>query len=119
LPAVRADQEALSRALWNLLDNAVKYSPHCRTIWVETACEDGQVAIQVRDQGLGIAPHEREQIFKKFVRAASAETAGARGTGLGLAMVQHIVSAHGGEVRVSSQPSGGSTFTILLPPAKE
>jgi signal transduction histidine kinase len=119
LPAVRADQEALSRALWNLLDNAVKYSPHCRTIWVETACEDGQVAIQVRDQGLGIAPHEREQIFKKFFRAASAETAGARGTGLGLAMVQHIVSAHGGEVRVSSQPSGGSTFTILLPPAKE
>jgi signal transduction histidine kinase len=119
LPAVRADQEALGRALWNLLDNAVKYSPHCRTIWVETACEDGQLAIQVRDQGLGIAPHEREQIFKKFVRAASAQTAGARGTGLGLAMVQHIVSAHGGEVRVSSQPNGGSTFTILLPPAKE
>jgi len=119
LPAVRADQEALSRALWNLLDNAVKYSPHRRTIWVETAREDGQVAIRVRDQGLGIAPHEHRQIFKKFVRATSAKTAGARGTGLGLAMVQHIVSAHGGEVRVSNQPSGGSMFTMLLPPAKE
>ena len=119
LPAVRADQEALSRALWNLLDNAVKYSPHCRTIWVETAREDGQVAIRVRDQGLGVAPHEHRQIFKKFVRATSAKTAGARGTGLGLAMVQHIVSAHGGEVRVSNQPSGGSMFTMLLPPAKE
>ena len=119
LPRVRADQEALGRALWNLLDNAVKYSPHCKTVWVEAACENAQVAIHVRDQGLGIAPHEQKQIFKKFVRADSAEATGAKGTGLGLAMVQHIVAAHGGEVRVSSEPGSGSTFTILLPAAKE
>ena len=117
LPAVRADREALSRALWNLLDNAVKYSPDSKTIWVEAAREGSQIAIQVRDRGVGIAPDEQQQIFKKFVRAPSAKAAGIKGTGLGLAMVQHIVSAHGGEIRVTSEPGAGSTFTILLPVA--
>ncbi len=119
VPRVQADQEALARAVWNLLDNAVKYSPQCKTVWVEAACENGQVAIRVSDKGLGIAPREQKQIFKKFVRAASAEAAGAKGTGLGLTMVQHIVAAHGGRVRVYSEPGVGSTFTILLPSAKE
>ncbi len=71
------------------------------------------------DKGLGIAPHQQKQIFKKFVRAVSADAAGAKGTGLGLTMVQHIVAAHGGKVRVNSEPGVGSTFTILLPSAKE
>jgi signal transduction histidine kinase len=119
LPRVRADQESLRRALWNLLDNAVKYSPDCKTVWVEASCENDRVAIRVRDEGLGIALHEQKQIFKKFVRASSAGAAGAKGTGLGLAMVHHIITAHGGEVRVSSQPGKGSTFTLLLPIAKE
>ena len=119
LPSVKGDREALARALWNLLDNAVKYSPHNKTIWAVAACENGQIAIRVRDKGVGIAPHEQRQIFKKFVRAASATTAGAKGTGLGLTMVQHIVAAHGGQVHVDSEPGVGSTFTILLPCAKE
>jgi signal transduction histidine kinase len=119
LPSVRADREALGRALWNLLDNAVKYSPGCKTVWVEATQLDNRVAIRVRDQGLGISPDEQPQIFKKFVRAASADDAGVRGTGLGLAMVQHIVAAHGGEIRVESQPGAGSVFTIVLPAAKE
>jgi signal transduction histidine kinase len=119
LPRVQADREALARALWNLLDNAVKYSPQNKTVWTEAACENGQVAIRVSDKGLGIAPHEQKQIFRKFVRAASADAAGAKGTGLGLTMVQHIVAAHGGQVHVDSEPGVGSTFTILLPYAKE
>jgi signal transduction histidine kinase len=119
LPPIRADREALSRALWNLLDNAVKYSPACKTVWVEATQLDNRVAIRVRDQGLGITPDEQSQIFKKFVRAASADDAGVKGTGLGLAMVHHIVAAHGGEIRVESQPGKGSTFTIVLPVAKE
>jgi signal transduction histidine kinase len=118
VPGVRADQEALSRALWNLLDNAVKYSPHCQTIWVEADGEGDEVEIRVRDQGLGIAESEQPQIFKKFIRGGSAQAAGAKGTGLGLTMVRHIVAAHGGQVRVESQPDVGSTFTILLPAAK-
>jgi len=119
LPRVQGDREALARALWNLLDNAVKYSPQNKTVWAEAASENGRVAIRVSDKGLGIAPHEQKQIFKKFVRAASASSAGAKGTGLGLTMVQHIVAAHGGRVHVDSEPGVGSTFTILLPCAKE
>jgi signal transduction histidine kinase len=119
LPPVQGDRDALTRALWNLLDNAVKYSPQNRTVWAKATCENGWVAISVSDKGLGIAPHEQKRIFKKFVRAASAEIAGARGTGLGLTMVEHIVAAHGGQVHVDSEPGIGSTFTILLPTAKE
>jgi signal transduction histidine kinase len=115
LPPVRADREALGRALWNLLDNAVKYSPGSKAIWVEAAREGSQVAIQVRDRGVGIAPDEQQEIFKKFVRAPGAKAAGIKGTGLGLSMVQHIVSAHGGEIRLVSEPGRGSTFTIMLP----
>jgi signal transduction histidine kinase len=119
LPPVQGDRDALARALWNLLDNAVKYSPQNKTVWAKAICENGRVAISVSDKGLGIAPYEQKRIFKKFVRAASAEVAGARGTGLGLTMVQHIVAAHGGQVQVDSEPGVGSVFTILLPSAKE
>jgi signal transduction histidine kinase len=119
LPAVKVDREALARALWNLLDNAVKYSPQNKTVWAKATCGNGWVAISVSDKGLGIAPNDQRRIFKKFVRAASAEVARARGTGLGLTMVEHIAAAHGGQVHVDSEPGIGSTFTILLPSAKE
>jgi signal transduction histidine kinase len=85
----------------------------------EATCENGWVAISVSDKGLGIASHEQKRVFKKFVRAASADLAGAKGTGLGLTMVEHIVAAHGGQVHVDSEPGVGSTFTILLPSTKE
>jgi signal transduction histidine kinase len=119
LPCVRADREAFGRALWNLLDNAVKYSPQCRTIWLTAVCEGEQVVIRVRDRGLGIALDEQQQVFQKFVRGTSARATEAKGTGLGLAMVQHIVTAHGGRVLCESAPEQGTTFTILLPKAKE
>ena len=119
LPRVRADREALARALWNLLDNAVKYSPLNKTIRANAACDRDRLAICVSDQGLGIAKQDQQRIFEKFVRAAGADAAGAKGTGLGLTMVQHIVAAHGGQVLVDSELGIGSTFTILLPSAKE
>ena len=115
----RADREALSRAIWNLLDNAVKYSPDCKTVEIEVRCTGAWVAIHVRDHGLGIARGEQEQIFEKFYRVSSAKAAGVRGTGLGLAMVRHIVEAHGGKLHVESQPGAGSTFTILLPSERD
>jgi signal transduction histidine kinase len=115
VPAVRADREALGRAVWNLLDNAVKYSPDRKTAWVEVSQGDGRVRIAVRDEGVGIPAAQREAIFRKFVRGTSADGRGAKGTGIGLAMVKHIVEAHGGEVRVESEVGRGSTFTILLP----
>ena len=115
LPLVRADQEALGRALWNLLDNAVKYSPDVKTVWIEARGGTGRVVLSVRDQGLGISADEQRRIFDKFVRGASATATGIKGTGLGLAMVQRIVAAHGGAVRVTSEEHKGSTFTIALP----
>ena len=115
LPEVHADKEALSRAIWNLLDNAVKYSPDCMTVWIQASCIDDQVYIQVRDHGVGIAEGEHEQIFVKFFRADSAKTANIKGTGLGLAMVKHIVDDHGGKMLLESRLDEGSTFTINLP----
>ncbi len=115
--AVDADPDALGRALWNLLDNAVKYSPDCRTVWVELTARSNRLAITVRDQGIGIPRAEQKEIFHRFVRGAAAKSNGIKGTGVGLAMVRHIVEAHGGEVRLESEPGKGSTFTVLLPRA--
>lgn len=113
-PLVKADGEALAQALWNLLDNAVKYSGDKALVHVEVD-PGNQVAIRVRDQGIGVPPPEKDQIFRKFVRGSSAKERGIKGTGIGLAMVKHIVDAHGGRIRVESVPGKGSTFTILLP----
>ena len=114
-PVVKADREALAQALWNLLDNSVKYSGESVVVQVEVEAGHNQVAIRVRDQGLGISPSEKKRILRKFVRGSSAKVCGVKGTGIGLAMVKHIVDAHGGKVVVESEPGKGSTFTILLP----
>ena len=111
---IRADREALGRALWNLLENAVKYSPACRTVWVEVEQDGEQVRVTVRDNGLGIPAREQREIFNKFVRGADPKTLRIKGTGIGLAMVRHIVEAHGGEIRVASEPGRGSRFTMVL-----
>jgi signal transduction histidine kinase len=115
LPPLRVDREALSRALWNLLDNAVKYSPGRPAVWIELAREGKRIALRVRDQGPGIPVEEQKEIFNKFVRGSSAQASNVKGTGIGLAIVRHMIRAHGGEVRVESRPGEGSTFTILLP----
>jgi len=111
---VNADREALSQALWNLLDNAVKYSGRSRIVRVDV--EHGrEVALRVRDQGPGVSASERKQVFRKFARGSAARMGEVKGTGIGLAMVKHIVEAHGGRVTVDSEPGSGSTFTIVLP----
>ena len=81
LPLIRADREALGLALRNLLDNAVKYSPDCRVVWVEMAREGNRLAIRVRDRGMGIPASEQKEIFKKFVRGAGSRAARIQGTG--------------------------------------
>ena len=114
LPAVVADREALGRALWNLLDNAAKYSPPETPIAVEAAADGGELVIRVSDRGPGIPADEQARIFDKFVRGAHARESGAKGTGLGLAMVRHIARAHRGDVTVDSAPGRGSTFILRL-----
>lgn len=116
---VHGDREALARALWNLLDNAAKYSPRGTPVEVAVSRRNGVVAISVRDHGLGIPKAEQQAVFDKFVRGSAARASGANGTGLGLAMVRQIVRAHGGAVRVVSAPGQGSTFTIELPAGED
>ena len=112
---VVADDQALTNALWNLLDNAVKYSPDCKTVSVTLRRDTATAVVEVRDRGLGIPAVEQDDIFGKFVRGTEAKRQNIAGTGIGLAMVQHIVKAHGGRVRVESQPGSGSTFVLELP----
>ena len=112
---IRGDRESLRRAIWNLLENAVKYSPECRTVWVDLAEGPKQVEIRIRDRGIGIPVSEQQTVFEKFVRGREAKSASIPGTGLGLAMVRHIVQSHEGRVELSSRPGEGSTFTMVLP----
>ncbi|HLY18025.1 MAG TPA: HAMP domain-containing sensor histidine kinase [Bryobacteraceae bacterium] len=112
---VQADEEALRRAVRNLLENAVKYSPECRTVWVDGNVGDHRVSISVRDHGMGIDPREQRAIFQKFVRGSAGKKAGIKGAGIGLSMVRQISEALGGEIRLESKLGVGSTFTIVLP----
>ena len=112
---LRADREMLALALWNLLDNAMKYSPECRTIWVELTLDRTYASIAVRDRGIGIPPQDRQRIFRKFERGVQAAESGVQGTGIGLALVHHVVKAHGGEMRLESEVGSGSTFTMVIP----
>ncbi len=115
LPAIRGDRESLARVFWNLLDNAVKYSPESKTIWVDVSEAGQRLMVRVRDRGLGIPAAEQKEIFQKFVRGAAAKQSSIRGTGVGLAMASQIVAAHGGDISVDSKPGEGSVFTVLLP----
>jgi signal transduction histidine kinase len=110
-----ADKDAFGRAIANLIDNAVKYSPDSRTIWVDVARDADRIAITVRDQGLGIPAHEHADIFHRFVRGAESRSRRIRGTGIGLALVRQIVDAHGGDIALVSAPGQGSRFTLMIP----
>jgi two-component system phosphate regulon sensor histidine kinase PhoR len=115
--AVMADDAALTNALWNLLDNAVKYSPATTPVRVDVNRGPADVTIAVRDGGSGVPLAERRAIFDRFVRGARARELGVPGTGLGLALVTHIAAAHGGRIELDSEEGAGSTFRLVLPAA--
>jgi signal transduction histidine kinase len=117
LPTISADGEALGSAVRNLLDNAVKYSPGEKTVWIDAEAEDSAVKISVRDRGVGISEDDRKRVFDRFYRASGEISKRIKGAGLGLSLVKHIVTAHGGTVECQSRVGQGSTFTIRLPSA--
>ena len=115
LPSVEADADALVTVLLNLLDNAFKYSAECPQITVRAYANNGHVCLEVADNGMGLTKAAARKVFKRFYqvdRRISRETGG---VGLGLSIVQFIVKAHGGTVRVRSRPGHGSTFTVTIP----
>jgi signal transduction histidine kinase len=111
------DRELIEYACYNLLTNAVKYSPQRTEVTVSGAKDGGQIRIAVQDQGIGMDQKEVKQIFQKFYRTKKAEESGEVGTGIGLSIVQQIVEQHGGRIDVTSQPGAGSCFTLVLPAA--
>jgi signal transduction histidine kinase len=112
---VQVDRAAMTIALRNLLDNALKYSPDDAMVTVSTSREDAFVGVSVQDRGPGVPPGERHDIFRKFVRGSAARTLNVKGSGIGLAMAQQIVEDHGGTLVLDSKPGEGSCFTIRLP----
>jgi signal transduction histidine kinase len=111
------DRESVSRALLNLIDNAIKYSDDEREIVVAMRQTAEHVILEVRDRGLGIAPGDLNRIFDPYYRAQFSDTQTRRGAGLGLTLVQQIAAAHGGRVEVESEAGVGSTFRLLFPRA--
>jgi signal transduction histidine kinase len=117
LPTISADGEALGCAVHNLLDNAVKYSPGSKTVWLDAGAGNADITISVRDRGVGIPERDWKHIFDKFYRVDGEISQKVKGAGLGLSLVRHIVAAHGGAVECESQVGEGSTFSIRLPAA--
>jgi signal transduction histidine kinase len=115
LPPLTVDREAIARSLLNLVNNAVKYSAGKKYLGVHLYRRGGSVNLEVEDHGIGIPPKEQLKIFEKFYRVGDPLVHNTKGSGLGLALVRHIVQAHGGQVAVESAPGRGSKFIIILP----
>jgi signal transduction histidine kinase len=116
---VLADPDAVGLALYNLLDNAVKYGGSESHVDVSWERQGSRIGLHVRDHGPGVRPEERARIFDSFVRGSAASAGKVRGTGIGLALVKQIATGHGGDVAVHSAPETGSVFTIWLPAGED
>ena len=115
LPPLSADAEAVKEGIVNLLDNAVKYSGEKKYLRISTGSEGGRVYVDVEDRGVGIAPRHREKIFEMFYRVSEGDVQATKWSGLGLALVRHIMDAHHGTATVKSTPGSGSTFRLSFP----
>jgi two-component system, OmpR family, phosphate regulon sensor histidine kinase PhoR len=116
LPDIIADAEALSEAVVNLIDNAVKYSSDKKEIKISTGRDNSWVYIQVDDKGIGITEEDQKKIFDKFFRVSAGNVYNTKGTGLGLTIVKHIIDAHKGEIQIKSSPGKGSSFRLKFNP---
>ncbi len=114
-PALSADYNRLGQVVANLVNNAIKYSSKGGTVLVKVWTEPDQIALAVKDEGIGIAPQHLDSLFERFYRVKSEQTRKIEGTGLGLYIARSIVEQHGGRITVESTPGVGSTFTIFLP----
>jgi PAS domain S-box-containing protein len=115
IPRVLADHQELYRALTNLVENAVQYTPNGGSVMVQTSLDDNKVIARISDTGIGIAAKDLAHIFDRFYRAEDARQLRVKGTGLGLAIVKRIVEIHHGDIEVESTPGVGTAFRVSLP----
>lgn len=114
-PFIEADQALLHQAIYNLVDNALKYTPDGGQVAVRVRLQGDSVIFEVQDTGIGIAPADLPRLFEKFYRARQREARAQHGSGLGLAIVRSIAEQHGGKVWVESELGRGSTFYLQIP----
>ncbi|MGC8782253.1 MAG: sensor histidine kinase, partial [Anaerolineae bacterium] len=115
LPPVEVDPERIGQVLRNLLNNAIAHTPAGGHISITAGIVGPQMAVSVRDTGIGISPEDLPHVFERFYRADKSRARQTGGAGLGLAIVRQLVMAHGGQVSAQSEPGRGSTFTFTLP----
>ena len=115
LDSVAGDERKVKQVIYNLLTNAVKFTPDGGRVDVTAAREDGHVRVVVRDTGIGIAPDDQERIFQEFSQVGRDPERSREGTGLGLTLSKRFVELHGGRISVESAPGRGSAFTFTLP----
>ena len=117
LPIIFADKEAINDCVINLIDNAIKYSADRKMIVLRTGKIDERVFIEVKDFGIGISEKDQKHIFEKFYRVTTGDLAHkAKGTGLGLTIVKHVMDAHKGEIIIKSKANSGCSFKLVFPP---
>ena len=112
---LQGDRLHLLSVIFNLVDNALKYSTGAPSIQIELTGTDKDVQLSVKDNGIGIASEYQEKIFEKFFRVPTGDTHNAKGYGLGLSYAAHVVKKHGGIISVDSQPGLGTRFTVIIP----
>jgi heavy metal sensor kinase len=112
---IRGDEVRLRQVFYNLIDNAIKYTPPGGTVHVRVAASANAAVVTVRDTGIGIAPQHLPHVFERFYRVDKARSREQGGTGLGLSISQSIVTAHGGKIELTSAPGRGTVFTVSIP----
>lgn len=112
---IKADRDAVSEAIINIISNSIKYSADKKKIKIRTFKSDGFAVVEIKDAGIGIPESDIENIFKPFYRIKSNSQSKVKGLGLGLSIVKHIIDAHGGKIGVDSAPDEGTSFTLMFP----
>jgi len=112
---VNGDPIKLQQVIYNLVDNAIKYTPEGGTVWVKLYTEGDKAVLEVRDNGIGIPKESLPHLFDRFYRVDKARSRSTGGTGLGLSIVQSVVHTHGGDIEVDSEDNVGTVFHVYLP----
>jgi two-component system phosphate regulon sensor histidine kinase PhoR len=115
VPVIRADKNAILQVIYNLVDNAIKFSGTSRQIDINLFCRDDELQLCVKDYGIGISGKDQEKIFNRFYRCDESQRLGIKGSGIGLTIIKKIIEAHKGHLTLESTPGEGSNFCVHLP----